>query len=123
MTKCNYLLVLISLCLLHGCGDASNSLEVTATAYTSRSEETDFTPYRAAWGNTLKPGVKSIAVSRDLLDMGLSNGTEVRINGLPGTYKVFDKMNKRWRRKIDIYMGQDVKKAREWGERKVVIYW
>ena len=123
MRKHNCLIVLISICLLYGCGDANNSLEVTATAYTSMSKETDSTPYRAAWGNTLNSGVKSIAVSRDLLDMGLSNGAEVRIEGLPGTYKVLDKMNKKWKRKIDIYMGEDVKKAREWGKRKVVICW
>ena len=32
-------------------------------------------------------------------------------------------MNKRWEKKIDIYMGTDVKKAREWGKKTVTIYW
>ena len=32
-------------------------------------------------------------------------------------------MNKRWEKKIDIYMGLDIEAAREWGKRKVVISW
>ena len=98
-------------------------LAVTATAYTSTRCQTDKTPFLAAWNNRLKPGVKSIAVSRDLLDMGLTNGTYVTINGLRGRYKVLDKMNKRWKKKIDIYMGTDLKKAKRWGKRKVTIRW
>jgi len=98
-------------------------MEVTATAYTSCRRETDRTPYLAAWNNRLKPSVKSIAVSRDLLKMGLTNKTRVTIDGLPGTYEVLDKMNKRWKKKIDIYMGCNLKKARRWGKRKVTIRW
>ena len=30
-------------------------------------------------------------------------------------------MNRRWRQRIDIYMGTDVKKAKKWGKRKVNI--
>jgi 3D (Asp-Asp-Asp) domain-containing protein len=62
-------------------------------------------------------------VSRDLIDQGLTHGVEVSINGLEGTYTVLDKMNKRWRRKIDIYMGSDVEAARKWGARTVTIRW
>lgn len=99
------------------------NLTVTATAYTSRRAETDKTPYLAAWNNRLRHSVKSIAVSRDLLDMGLTNKTKVTIDGLPGTYLVLDKMNKRWKKKIDIYMGLNLRKARHWGKRKVTIRW
>ncbi len=108
--------------LLYGCSNA-NSLEVTATAYTSNANETDSTPSLAAWGDTLSPGMKTIAVSRDLIKMGLGHGVEVSIEGFEGKYKVLDKMNKRWKRKIDIYMGKDTKKAKEWGKRKVTIHW
>jgi 3D (Asp-Asp-Asp) domain-containing protein len=101
----------------------SRSLEETATAYTSNSGETNSDPFLTAWGDTLKPGMKAIAVSRDLIKMGLSHNKEVRIDGLKGTYIVLDKMNKRWERKIDIYMGLDAEKARKWGKRKVKIYW
>ncbi len=98
-------------------------LIVTATAYTSCHKETDRTPYLAAWNNRLNPKVKSIAVSRDLIKLGLTNGTKVKISGLKGHYLVLDKMNKRWKKKIDIYMGRDLKKAKRWGKRKVTIIW
>ncbi|WP_264875368.1 3D domain-containing protein [Vibrio agarivorans] len=99
------------------------SLVVKASAYTSHVKETNANPNIAAWGDTLKPGMKVIAVSRDLLELGLKYNQEVRIKGLPGTYRVLDKMNKRWNKKIDIYMGYDVNKAKQWGVKTVIIYW
>lgn len=100
------------------------SLQVTATAYTSHENQTDSTPDIAAWGDRLTPNMKVIAVSRDLLDeYGLTRGSHVRIKGLPGKYVVLDKMNKRWKKKIDIYMGKDLDKAFQWGRKKVVIEW
>lgn len=54
-------------------------MEVTATAYTSSPRETDSTPFLAAWGDTLKPDMKVIAVSRDLLELGLTHKTKVKI--------------------------------------------
>ena len=99
-------------------------LRVTATAYTSHARQTDKTPFLAAWNNRLRPGMKAIAVSRDLLTKyGMRNGTKVRIGGLPGYYRVRDKMNKRYRKRIDIYMGLDRRRALRWGRRSVVIYW
>ncbi|MEH6456806.1 MAG: hypothetical protein V7749_10820 [Cocleimonas sp.] len=99
-------------------------LHVTATAYTSHVAQTDSTPNIAAWGDRLKPGMKVIAVSRDLLNVyGLKHRQKVRIKGLEGEYLVLDKMNKRWRKKIDIYMGMNKKKAFRWGRRKVEILW
>jgi len=102
----------------------SKRLHVTATAYTSHVDQTDSTPNIAAWGDRLYPGMKSIAVSRDLLYVyGLKHGQKVRIKGLDGEYAVLDKMNKRWKKKIDIYMGMDKRKAFQWGRRKVEILW
>ncbi len=99
-------------------------LRVTATAYSSHKGQTDKTPFLAAWNNRLRPGMKSIAVSRDMLTKyGMKNGTRVRIAGLPGTYRVRDKMNKRYSKRIDIYMGLDRRRALRWGRRSVVIYW
>lgn len=98
-------------------------MKVTATAYTSMVCQTDRTPFLAAWNNRLKPGVKSIAVSRDLLALGLTNGTNVRIDGYTHNYKVLDKMNKRWEKKIDIYMGCNRKRALRWGKQTVTIRW
>ncbi len=99
-------------------------LRVTATAYTSHAGQTDSTPFLAAWNNRLRPGMKIIAVSRDMLSRyGMRNGTKVRISGLPGYYTVRDKMNKRYKRRIDIYMGLDKRRALRWGRRSVVVYW
>ncbi|WP_200281652.1 3D domain-containing protein [Rhabdochromatium marinum] len=99
------------------------SAVVTATAYNSVPQQTDGDPNVAAWGDRLKPGMKVIAVSRDLLNKGLTRGVNVKIEGLSGTYKVLDKMHSRWTDKIDIYMGKDIEAAKEWGRQQVTIYW
>lgn len=113
----------IALGALTACSD-QKSLDVTATAYTMREAETKKGNIGlAAWGDQLEPGMKAIAVSRDLIPRGLDHETEVRIEGLEGTYIVRDKMNKRWRKKIDIFMGMDVDRAREWGRQDVTIHW
>lgn len=97
-------------------------LTVTASAYNSVSWQTDsISPAVAAWGDTLKPGMKCIAVSRDLLKLGLEHNTMVRILDWPDTFWVKDKMNRKWKNRIDLYMGKDVKAAREWGKREVQI--
>ncbi|WP_072658720.1 3D domain-containing protein [Mariprofundus micogutta] len=109
--------------VIHRSDAGERSLIVTASAYNSVRSQTQGNPSIGAWGDRLKPGMKVIAVSRDLIRMGLKHNTRVKIKGLPGTYLVKDKMNKRWSRKIDIYMGHDIKAARKWGKRKVTISW
>ncbi|MBK6265455.1 3D domain-containing protein [Marivirga sp. S37H4] len=121
----------LSLVLTSGCGvgedqnarQTYDTLKVVATAYNSlEAQTTRGNAAIAAWGDTLKPGMKVIAISRDLIDSGLAHNTEVLIEGLDGTYIVKDKMNRRWTNKIDIYMGEDVTEARDWGRQKVEIY-
>ncbi len=103
---------------------STNILNVTATAYNSVSAQTDSTPDVAAWGDRLTPSTKAIAVSRDLLNQyGLSYGDRVKIKGMQGEFKVLDKMHPRWRKKIDIYMGDDRRAAKRWGRRQVTIHW
>ena len=105
-------------------GPGEHSMEVTATAYTlSEAETKKGNVGLAAWGDQLKPGMQAIAVSRDLIDEGLTHGTEVTIEGLEGTFIVRDKMNKRWEEKIDIFMGHNRSAAREWGKQTVTINW
>lgn len=124
-------LILVMTSILAGCNyDLAEQsplnlqeLEVTATAYTSTPGQTDDTPNIAAWGDVLEPGMKAIAVSRDLLELGLKHGDKVRIEGLDGEFTVLDKMNKRWERKIDIYMGDDLEDAKDWGKQQVTIFW
>ena len=101
-----------------------HSLRVQATAYTSHAGQTDKTPFLAAWNNRIRPGMKVIAVSRDLIRRyGLGNGKKVRIQGLPGYYTVRDKMNKRFTKRIDIYMGTNRRRALRWGRKRAIIYW
>jgi 3D (Asp-Asp-Asp) domain-containing protein len=99
------------------------SLRVKASAFNSLRGQTDATPSIGAWGDRLAPGMKVIAVSGDLIELGLTRGQRVRIRGLDGEYAVADRMGSRWERKIDIYMGEDVKAARHWGVRNVEIVW
>ncbi len=101
-----------------------NQLVVTATAYNSVPEQTTAAnPDVAAWGDRLEPGMRVIAVSRDLERLGLGRGTCVRIEGLPGEWTVLDRMHRRWTNKIDLYMGNDIEAARRWGKRSVTIRW
>lgn len=98
-------------------------LEVTATAYNSVGSQTGDTPTLAAWGDQLQPGMKAVAVSRDLEALGMTRGARVRIEGLAGEYLVLDRMGGRWKRRIDVYMGNDVEAARRFGRRQVRITW
>ncbi|WKV13164.1 hypothetical protein [Marivirga harenae] len=130
-------LTLIVVALLTSCGPSGESdeteekteiqydtIQVTSTAYNSVEAQTKKgNPAIAAWGDTLKPGMKAIAISRDFLKEGLlDHNSIIQIEGLEGSFKVLDKMNKRWTRKIDIYMGLDEQAARNWGKQQVEIY-
>ena len=102
-----------------------SELEVTATAYNSlpgqSAEPGD--PTRAASGIRLRPGMRVVAVSDDLFELGLRFGAHLRIEGLEGEWSVADRMAPRWRRRIDVYLGNDLEAARRFGERRVRIRW
>jgi 3D (Asp-Asp-Asp) domain-containing protein/LysM repeat protein len=107
-----------------GSSKFKHKMRVVATAYTSHRSQTDSTPFLAAWNNRIRPGMKIIAVSPDLIRRyGITNGVRVKIGGLPGTYVVRDKMNPRLHNHIDIYMGTNRRRALRWGRRRVVLYW
>lgn len=125
-----FLIVVLFMCISSSCKETLSQedpynwlpLTVTATAYNSTPAQTSYEhPAITAWGDSIKPGVKWIAVSRDLLKKGLEYNTLVKIDTFKGVYIVKDKMHPRWRNRIDIYMDTDIKKAREWGRRKVDI--
>ena len=122
-----YVYIFFGLLLFLGCNPKDSkkyvwhTKVVTATAYNSLAYQTSSQPNITAFGDSLKPGMKYIAVSRDLLALGLKHNTLVTIEGLEGIYLVKDKMNKRWKNRIDIYMGNDVKAAKKWGRKKVRI--
>ncbi len=92
---------------------------VKATAYNAVPEQTDDTPKVCAWGDPVRPGI--IAISRDLERIGLTRGKEVHIEGI-GKRIVLDRMNKRKRNQIDLYM-ERYEDAVKFGVREVKITW
>ena len=101
-------------------------LEVKASAYNSVPYQTrpGSSGTITAWGDTLVDSIPSIAISRDLLDSGLTHGTMVKIYGYREKFVVNDKMNRRYRNKIDIHFGKDIKAAKKFGiKRNLQICW
>ncbi len=117
------LFIVLGLFILTNCSSPqsspSQSISVTANAYVTSSSK----DAHGAWGDLLEPGMKCIAVSHDLIEMGLVHQTKVQIEGLEGDYLVLDKMHSKWEHKIDIYMGHDLDAALQWGAKKVTISW
>lgn len=100
-----------------------DTLNVKVSAYNSVKWQTGAGGANiTAWGDTLKPGMKAIAVSRDLISKGLKHNTMVKIEGFDSVFRVKDKMHYRWTNKIDIYMGLDVERARKFGRKQLKIY-
>jgi 3D (Asp-Asp-Asp) domain-containing protein len=83
---------------------------VPMTAYTSRPEETDSTPFITADGSHVRDGI----VAANFLPFG----TKVRIPSLFGdkVFEVHDRMNKRYPYKMDFWM-EDLGEARQFGVR------
>jgi 3D (Asp-Asp-Asp) domain-containing protein len=122
--KLNLLFLIFSVFYFTSCvSKKMKYLKVDVSAYNSVAYQTDGTPTLTYWEDTLKPGMKAIAVSHDLVDSGLTHGTEVEIEGLKGTYIVRDLMDDRWKTKIDLYMGTNIDSAREWGTKELTIKW
>jgi 3D (Asp-Asp-Asp) domain-containing protein len=99
---------------------------VTATAYNSTVRQTDRYPNIGAWGDRLdqlEPGTRAIAVSPDLAARGLRRNKRVRIDGFDGEFLVLDRTPSRWRNRIDIFMGEDVKAAKRFGKKRLKIAW
>jgi 3D (Asp-Asp-Asp) domain-containing protein len=97
-------------------------MQVDATAFNSLAGQTDAQPHLTASGERLRPGLRALAVSADLEEVGLTFGTPVEIDGY-GEWVVLDRMAPRWRRTIDLYLGDDEAAAKEFGLRNVTIRW
>jgi 3D (Asp-Asp-Asp) domain-containing protein len=87
---------------------------VPTTAYTSRPEETDDSPFITADGSHVRDGI----VAANFLKFG----TKIRIPELYGDkiFEVHDRMNKRYNVKVDIWM-DNLQAARKHGSRHVTI--
>ena len=86
---------------------------VEVTAYTASRSECDRDPHIAASMQAPRPG--TVAVSRDLFDMGWTFGKRVYLKGL-GPYTINDVMNERYQMRVDVFMGHR-RQAREFGVR------
>ena len=107
---------LIFVLVLSACSEPWQTMTVRASAYNATEAQTKRgNTGLTAWGHRLQVDDKAIAVSRDLIAEGLGNGARVKIEGLEGIWIVRDKMHRRWQRKIDIFMGEDIEAARAWG--------
>ena len=90
---------------------------VTVTTYSPTVEQTDSTPLITASGFKINPAnpkkQRIVAVRRDLKKK-YKFGKKIRITGigkLSGTYTVRDVMNKRYRKRVDILIGEDDKQT------------
>ena len=89
---------------------------VTATIYHAVPEQTDSTPHITASGahiNMEDPqSHRWIAVSRDLEQKGFTFGVKVMVCGagdLDGVWIVQDRMNSRWKNRIDFLVNKELK--------------
>ena len=88
--------------------------QVHVTAYTSRPEETDDTPYLTASGSFVRDGV----VASNFLPLG----TLIKIPEYFGdkVFKVEDRMSRRFNDRIDVWFS-DLDKAIEFGKKLATI--
>ncbi len=100
-------------------GQGYNTMTVTATAYTARKEECNAQPWLTASGTPSRVGV--IAVSRDMEKLGIKMGDMIIIKGM-GLFRVEDRMNKRWKKRIDI-LHANLQAAKLFAKKKVEIMW
>tara|TARA_B100000073_G_scaffold287590_1_gene249475 strand:- start:257 stop:595 length:339 start_codon:yes stop_codon:yes gene_type:complete len=91
------------------------TLLVTVTIYHADPKQTDDTPFITASNkniDSINPAMhRWIAVSRDLEPLGFTFGACVYIEGinkeLDGEWEVQDRMNKRWKKRIDLLVNKD----------------
>jgi len=89
---------------------------VTATIYHAVPAQTDSTPFVTASNSKIDPenpqGHRWIAVSRDLEELGFTFGVKVCVEGtgvFDGEWTVQDRMNKRWTKRIDFLVNEEIK--------------
>lgn len=111
-------LVLISL-------SCNGQILVTATVYNAVPEQTDSDPLITASLKEIDPDnpQRWIAVSRDLEELGVTLGSKVCIDNageMNGEWVVEDRMNKRWRRRIDFLVHDSIRLGK-WNNVKIIL--
>ena len=87
---------------------------ITATSYTSRAQETDDSPYIAAWGDHVFWGM--------VASNAFPKGTKIQIPDYFGDkmFSVLDRMNSRYYHRVDIWM-DNLSEAKVWGSKYIKI--
>jgi 3D (Asp-Asp-Asp) domain-containing protein len=103
---------------LHEAKELQFAVPVHITAYNPVPGQTDDTPFITASADYVRDGI--VALSRDLertleLEFGDIVVLETRDGEFLGEFEFQDRMNKRWRNKVDIFMWK-VKDARKFGK-------
>ena len=104
------------------------TLLVTVTIYHAEPKQTDSTPFITASNqviDSINPaGHRWIAVSRDLEPLGFTFGACVLIEGIrsdiDGEWQVQDRMNKRWKKRIDLLVNKNMKYGK-WNNIKLTL--
>jgi len=100
--------------------EIQNLGKLNVTAYTASVEETDDTPFITASNQQVRVGI--CALSRDIeKDFGLKFGDEIIIEGL-GKFEFQDRMNKRLKKHVDIFMSSKFE-AFKFGRKKLNVSW
>ena len=100
---------------------AGGTNTVTVTAYNSDAGQTDSTPCQGAHGRVCGRDWGVVAISRDLERHFPPHSKLCLSGGISGCFTVMDRMNPRWHRKVDIYVGKSRKEAFRVGHRKAII--
>ena len=97
-------------------------MRLLATGYSSSVRETDDTPFITASNTRTRPGV--VALSRDILrryngQAPFTFGDAIHISGI-GDFVIEDSMNRRWRKRLDIWLPSR-EAAADFGIRRVTV--
>jgi hypothetical protein len=116
-------LALAACALLPGCSGRGEVASVVVGAFAVELRRPEAGPWRGSWGDELRPGMKAVAVSPDLVQRGLERGTRVRIEGMPSAYRVRHQLSAATHERVEIFMGTDAAAAQRWHERRARIWW
>ena len=105
---------------LLACAPGGEVLEATVSSYSAQDAGG---VRQGAWGDELRPGMKALAVSERLVARGLVHRTEVRVEGLPGSYTVLDRLPPGSGIDAAVYVGAPTPASRAWGTRRAKLYW
>jgi len=122
VSRPSFALAVLALALA-ACNPHGEVATVTVGAFSIGLRGPGDEPTRGKWGDELKPGIKALAVSPDLVARGMGPGTRVRIEGMPSGYRVRDQLPDGTRERIEIFMGTDAASVEHFGEKRMRIWW